>query len=96
MEKKSLRFLKRPQRQGLRQVLRPRRSSSSARIRCATATACCFAHRSPLGRSVKVLVTRINEPCERGVGFVSIAGTIDTRTPTGSFIFHITAAAQTQ
>ncbi len=34
----------------------------------------------------------INELRERGVEFVSLTEAIDTTTPMGSFIFHITAA----
>jgi hypothetical protein len=45
-----------------------------------------------LGRSVKDLVALINELRERGVEFVSLTEAIDTTTPMGSFIFHITAA----
>jgi DNA invertase Pin-like site-specific DNA recombinase len=45
-----------------------------------------------LGRSVKDLVALINELRERGVQFVSLTEAIDTTTPMGSFIFHITAA----
>jgi DNA invertase Pin-like site-specific DNA recombinase len=44
-----------------------------------------------LGRSVKDLAL-INELRERGVEFVSLTEAIDTTTPMGSFIFHITAA----
>jgi DNA invertase Pin-like site-specific DNA recombinase len=45
-----------------------------------------------LGRSVKDLVALINELRDRGVEFVSLTEAIDTTTPMGSFIFHITAA----
>jgi DNA invertase Pin-like site-specific DNA recombinase len=45
-----------------------------------------------LGRSVKDLVALINKLRERGVEFVSFTEAIDTTTPMGSFIFHITAA----
>jgi NAD(P)-dependent dehydrogenase (short-subunit alcohol dehydrogenase family) len=48
--------------------------------------------RGCLGRSVKDLVALINELRERGVEFVSLTEAIDTTTPMGSFIFHITAA----
>jgi DNA invertase Pin-like site-specific DNA recombinase len=45
-----------------------------------------------LGRSVKDLVALINELRDRDIDFVSLTEAIDTTTPMGSFIFHITAA----
>jgi len=44
------------------------------------------------GRYRKDLVALINELRERGVEFVSLTKAIDTTTPMGSLIFHITAA----
>jgi DNA invertase Pin-like site-specific DNA recombinase len=37
-------------------------------------------------------VALINDLRERGVEFVSLTEAIDTTTPMGSFVFHITAA----
>lgn len=49
-------------------------------------------HLDRLGRSVKDLIALINELRERGIQFVSLTEAIDTTTPMGEFIFHITAA----
>ena len=45
-----------------------------------------------LGRSVRDLVELINKLKHDGVQFVSLTEQIDTTTPMGAFIFHITAA----
>lgn len=43
-----------------------------------------------LGRSVRHLVTLIDELRDRGIGFRSVCdGAIDTTTPSGKLIFHI-------
>ena len=46
-----------------------------------------------LGRSVRHLVTLIDELQEKGVGFRSVCdGAIDTTTPSGELIFHVFSA----
>ena len=46
-----------------------------------------------LGRSVRHLVTLIDELEERGVGFRSVCdGALDTTTPSGELIFHVFSA----
>ena len=45
-----------------------------------------------VGSAIFSDVGLINELRERGVEFVSLTEAIDTTTPMGSFIFHITAA----
>jgi DNA invertase Pin-like site-specific DNA recombinase len=46
-----------------------------------------------LGRSVRHLVTLIDELKEKGVGFRSVCdGAIDTTTPSGELIFHVFSA----
>jgi len=45
-----------------------------------------------LGRSLKHLITWVNELDEAGIGFQSLQETIDTSNPTGKLIFHIFGA----
>ena len=45
-----------------------------------------------LGRSLKDLVSLINDFDSRGAGFTSLEDNIDTSTPVGQFTFHIFAA----
>lgn len=45
-----------------------------------------------LSRSMKELVTTINDLCERNVHFVSLTESVDSNTPTGRFFFHLIAA----
>jgi len=45
-----------------------------------------------LGRSVKSLITLVEELKERGVHFKSITDSIDTSSPMGKLFFHIMAA----
>jgi DNA invertase Pin-like site-specific DNA recombinase len=45
-----------------------------------------------LGRSLAGLIQLMNVLENRGIGFKSLAESIDTTTPTGKFFFHITGA----
>ena len=45
-----------------------------------------------VGRSMKQIVDFMEELKEEGVGFVSLHDQIDTTTPMGKLVFHITAA----
>lgn len=45
-----------------------------------------------LGRSMRHLVTLIEELRQRGVNFRSLTDSIDTSTPMGSFFFHVMGA----
>jgi DNA invertase Pin-like site-specific DNA recombinase len=45
-----------------------------------------------LGRSLAGLIQFMNVLENRGIGFKSLAESIDTTTPTGKFFFHITGA----
>lgn len=45
-----------------------------------------------LGRSLKDLINLINQFKEKDIGFKSITENIDTTTPTGNLMFHISGA----
>lgn len=45
-----------------------------------------------LGRSVKHLVTFVNDLESKGINFRSITDNIDTSTPSGKFFFHVMAS----
>ncbi len=45
-----------------------------------------------LGRSIRDLIELINALKSQGVEFVSLTEQLDTTTPMGAFVFHITAA----
>jgi DNA invertase Pin-like site-specific DNA recombinase len=45
-----------------------------------------------LGRSLRRLIELINELGDRGVEFKSLTEEIDTRTPSGKFLFHVMGA----
>ncbi|MDU1181658.1 MAG: recombinase family protein [Citrobacter sp.] len=45
-----------------------------------------------LGRSMRNLVTLIEELRDRGINFRSLTDSIDTSTPMGRFFFHVTGA----
>jgi DNA invertase Pin-like site-specific DNA recombinase len=45
-----------------------------------------------LGRSMPHLVATVHDLVDRGIGFRSLTGAIDTTTPTGRLVLHIFAA----
>jgi DNA invertase Pin-like site-specific DNA recombinase len=45
-----------------------------------------------LGRSMPHLVATVHDLVDRGIGFGSLTGAIDTTTPTGRLVLHIFAA----
>lgn len=45
-----------------------------------------------LGRSMRHLVTLIEDLCGRGINFRSLTDSIDTSTPMGRFFFHVMGA----
>ena len=45
-----------------------------------------------LGRSLKHLISEVQEFNNRGIGFKSVQENIDTNTPSGKFFFHMFAA----